>query len=137
MRPLTVALCLLATPALADVAGTASVIGGDTLEVHGQRIRLHGIDAPEAASYAAWTVSRGNAGRMRGGPLEGGGVFWRHRRFLAREQVFDGEYLEPGELPNGVSSTPELAAPMSALWPIASALPPKGDIRVAVADFRS
>ena len=48
MRPLTIALCLLATPALADVAGIASVIDGDTSEVHGQRIRLHGIDAPES-----------------------------------------------------------------------------------------
>ena len=46
MRALTVALCLLATPALADVAGVASVIDGDNIEVHGQRIRLHGIDAP-------------------------------------------------------------------------------------------
>ncbi len=46
MRALTIALCLLATPALADVAGVASVIDGDTIEVHGQRIRLHGIDAP-------------------------------------------------------------------------------------------
>ncbi len=43
MRALTIALCLLATPALADVA---SVIDGDTLEIHGQRIRFHGIDAP-------------------------------------------------------------------------------------------
>ena len=47
MRALTIALCLLATPALADVTGTAAVIDGDTLEIHGQRIRLHGIDAPE------------------------------------------------------------------------------------------
>ncbi len=47
MRALTIALCLLATPALADVAGVASVIDSDTIEVHGQRIRLHGIDAPE------------------------------------------------------------------------------------------
>ena len=47
MRAITIALCLLATPALADVAGTATVIDGDTLEFHGQRIRLHGIDAPE------------------------------------------------------------------------------------------
>ncbi len=30
------------------MAGTASVIDGDTIEVHGQRIRLHGIDAPES-----------------------------------------------------------------------------------------
>ncbi len=48
MRALTIALCLLATPALADVAGVTSVIDGDTIEVHGQRIRLHGIDAPES-----------------------------------------------------------------------------------------
>ena len=48
MPVLTIALCLLATPALADVVGTASVIDGDTIEVHGRRIRLHGIDAPES-----------------------------------------------------------------------------------------
>lgn len=29
------------------LAGRASVIDGDTLEIHGVRIRLHGIDAPE------------------------------------------------------------------------------------------
>lgn len=41
---------LLATagPALtADVTGQASVIDGDTIEIHGTRIRLWGIDAPE------------------------------------------------------------------------------------------
>ena len=30
------------------VAGTASVVDADTLDIHGQRIRLVGIDAPES-----------------------------------------------------------------------------------------
>ena len=41
-------LTLIASPASADIAGTASVIDGDTIEIHGQRIRFHGIDAPES-----------------------------------------------------------------------------------------
>jgi hypothetical protein len=31
-----------------DRAGQASIIDGDTLEIHGTRIRLWGIDAPES-----------------------------------------------------------------------------------------
>ncbi|WP_256750539.1 thermonuclease family protein [Mesorhizobium sp. Mes31] len=33
----------------APITGVASVIDGDTIEVHGQRIRFNGIDAPETA----------------------------------------------------------------------------------------
>src|SRR5471030_1179789 len=43
-------VALLSLPALAaePLVGTASVVDGDTIEIHGQRIRLHGIDAPES-----------------------------------------------------------------------------------------
>ena len=41
---------LLSSPALAEpVVGRASVTDGDTLEVAGTKIRLHGIDAPESS----------------------------------------------------------------------------------------
>lgn len=43
-------LAVTSTAALAGdgLIGRASVIDGDTIELHGQRIRIHGIDAPEA-----------------------------------------------------------------------------------------
>ena len=46
-------MVVLTIPAitLADVTGPARVIDGDTLEVQGERIRLHGIDAPESRQF--------------------------------------------------------------------------------------
>lgn len=46
---LLAATLLLASPAwAADIVGRASVIDGDTIDVHGTRIRFDSIDAPES-----------------------------------------------------------------------------------------
>ena len=37
-----------------DITGPARVIDGDTIEVAGERIRLHGIDAPENKQTCKW-----------------------------------------------------------------------------------
>ena len=45
------AIMLAAAPAARaqqSIVGVASVVDGDTIEVHGARIRMHGIDAPES-----------------------------------------------------------------------------------------
>ncbi|MFC3321310.1 thermonuclease family protein [Mesorhizobium cantuariense] len=47
---LSAALLTVAQPATAKpMVGVPSVVDGDTIEIHGQRIRLNGIDAPERA----------------------------------------------------------------------------------------
>ncbi len=43
---LLIANCNLASAQ--NIIGTSSVIDGDTIEIRGERIRLHGIDAPES-----------------------------------------------------------------------------------------
>ena len=46
--PLLIALLGLPAQAAEPLVGTASVVDGDTIEIHSTRIRLHGIDAPES-----------------------------------------------------------------------------------------
>ncbi len=51
LRTLAVLIALLPAVALADMTGQASVIDGDTIELHGQRIRLQPQPpAPEIGS---------------------------------------------------------------------------------------
>lgn len=47
------ALILMITNAEADIVGPAKVIDGDTLEMAGEKIRLHGVDAPESDQYCS------------------------------------------------------------------------------------
>ncbi len=65
MRLALIAIVLaLAVPALAQgIAGPARVIDGDTLEVAGQRIRIHAIDAPEARQHCSTEMDRTACGQ--------------------------------------------------------------------------
>jgi endonuclease YncB( thermonuclease family) len=68
-----------------EIAGVASVIDGDTIEIHGWRIRLFGIDAPEGGQLCA----RPNGERWRCGQRAGLALADRIGRAIVRCQARD------------------------------------------------
>jgi endonuclease YncB( thermonuclease family) len=90
-------LTLTAPSEAAKIEGTARVIDGDSLEVAGQELRLHGIDAPEGAQQCerngkAWSCGREAAETLKG--LIGGKtvtcqgvVYDRYERLVAKCKV--------------------------------------------------
>ena len=77
LRTLAVLVALLPSVALADTTGQASVIDVDTIEIHGQRIRLHGIDTPESGQICDIGGKRWRCGKDAANVLAGLIGRWR------------------------------------------------------------
>ena len=64
-------LALAGYAAADDLTGQAGVIDGDTLEIHGTRIRLWGVDAPESSQLCRGDDSLTVSVRRQGGERSG------------------------------------------------------------------
>ena len=89
---------LLAAPTLADVTVPARVIDGDTLDIAGERIRLHGIDAPESeqtcvADGVTWPCGQSATAALRSG--------FATRASLSGKAFMDGRSRSHGGVERG------------------------------------
>ncbi len=70
-------VCIIAVFAItqaaahAEIVGQASVIDGDTIDIRGKRIRLHGIDAPESAQLCEINGKKYRCGQKAANALDG------------------------------------------------------------------
>lgn len=82
------ALLLTAPLSAQPLSGPARVVDGDTLEVQGQRVRLHGIDAPELRQTCSRPEFNGHTSRMEDSPWACGVSARRHLEdLIARRPV--------------------------------------------------
>ena len=100
-------------PKPAPITGVASVIDGDTIEVHGQRIRFNGIDAPESRQYCddatgfEYPCGRRSAEALDGflaasRPVQCTFVTWdRYRRFVGDCRRADGASVAASMVEHG------------------------------------
>jgi hypothetical protein len=107
--------CLVPTAgADAVLVSVASVIDGDTIEIHGRRVRLHGIDAPESAQTCLdgrgreWRCGQRAALALQ--QLIGRRTVTRYQRDIDRYGRFVGQCFAP--MPGLLLRIAEIAKPL-------------------------
>lgn len=76
------------TPLAALLIGIASVVDGDTLEIHGRRIRIWGVDAPESRQVCQLEGKPWRCGTAAANALDA----WIAGRTVSCEQVDTDRY---------------------------------------------